>query len=97
MAFSIIITPIAQQHIENAEDYYFKKANAVIALNFYNELQNCYSILESNPYFQIRVKNYRALPMKNFPYLIFFELLEKENKVKILAVFQSQQDTEKYP
>jgi len=42
-------------------------------------------------------KQYKALPLKHFPFLLFFEVLEKQRVVKILALFNTSQNPEKYP
>lgn len=97
MGYKILVTPIAQTQFEEAITYYLKVATANVALNFSNVVEKAYSKLEINPHFQIRVKNYRAIPTEIFPYLIFFEILEEENIVKILSVFNTHQNPKKYP
>lgn len=56
-----------------------------------------YDILELNPFFQIRYKKARAVPFKSLPYLLLFELIEKNKMVYIYSVFNTYQDTNKYP
>jgi plasmid stabilization system protein ParE len=97
MAYIIIIEPYAQQDIEQAYDYYLNNVNQHVAELFYQDLQETYSALNINPFYQIRTKNYRALPLKKFPFLIFFQVFEQEQKVKILALFNTHQNTDKYP
>jgi hypothetical protein len=67
-----------------------------VLINLYDEIENAYATLKTNPFFQIRSKHYRALPLKKYPYLIFFEVLEKERIVKVLSFFNTPQDHKKW-
>jgi hypothetical protein len=62
-----------------------------------NDIAQAYDALKVNPFYQIRSKHYRALPLKNFPYLLFFEVLEQQHIVKVLALFNTPLDPQKYP
>jgi plasmid stabilization system protein ParE len=97
MAYRLLITPIAQQNIEQAFNYYLEEAGDSIADMFYDDLQFAYNSLEINPFYQVRVKRYRALPLRKFPYLLFFEIVEESNLVKILSLFHTSQDPNKWP
>ena len=97
MGYRIIVSPIAHENVDDTIAYYKENANNEIASAFYDELQECYKSLELNPYFQVRVKWYRAIPIKKFPYLIFFEVNESEKLVRVLAVFNTYQDPDKWP
>ena len=96
MAYTLIIEPSAQADIEEAYDYYFTKGIHVAELLF-EDLQHAYNVLAINPFFQIRTKNYRALPLKSFSYLFFFIIDEEKKHVKIIALFNTNQNTNKYP
>ncbi len=65
MGFKIIVSKKAQEEIENAVAYY-AEINISLALRFYNELSETYKKLEINPDYQIRHKNFRAIPLKVF-------------------------------
>ncbi|MBC7450455.1 MAG: type II toxin-antitoxin system RelE/ParE family toxin [Cytophagales bacterium] len=97
MHYTILINHEAQLDIERAYNYYFETINHTIAELFYNDLQEAYSALSINPFYQIRTKTYRAIPLKKFPFLLFFQVVEEQQKVKILALFNTHQDTNKYP
>jgi len=97
MTYTLIINPEAQQDIEQAYNYYSNQVSTQVAELFYDDLQESYSALQINPFYQIRIKHYRAIPLKKFPYLLFFEIIVDKNIVKILALFNTYQDTEKYP
>ena len=96
MPFLLSIEPSAHKDIEKAYDYYLDKGLHVADL-FYDDLQHAYHVLAINPFYQFRTTNYRALPLKSFPFLIFFQVDERQQKVKILALFNTHQDTSKYP
>jgi plasmid stabilization system protein ParE len=96
MPYNILIEPAAQVDIEKAYDYYFTKGIHVADL-FFDDLQHAYHVLAINPFYQFRTKNYRALPLKSFPFLIFFQVDQINLNVKILALFNTHQDTTKYP
>lgn len=76
MAYKIIVSPIAQMHIDETIEYYMKKASVLVASKFYNELQDCYKNLELNPFNQIRIKTYRAVPLDKFHILFFTNLMK---------------------
>jgi plasmid stabilization system protein ParE len=97
MVYKIIISPVAQDNIDDAIDYYIGNASLEVAISFYNELQTCYVSLRLNPLFQMRSKKYRAVPVKKFPFLIFFEVDEGQALVRILAVINTYQDSKKWP
>ena len=97
MGYSLLITPIAHENIQEAYDYYYDAASPSVAELFYDDLQEAYTVLETNPYYQIRTKNYRALPLKKFPYLVFFEINEEKQVVKVLALFHTSQNPTKWP
>lgn len=97
MSYTLIFDAEAYQDIKEAYNYYFDEAGPKIAELFNDDLQEAFKALQINPFYQIRTKNYRALPLKKFPFLLFFQVFEQKPKVKILALFNTNQDTEKYP
>ena len=98
MAFKIVIEPRALTEIDMAFEYYRNLTdNDKLLLNLYEDIESAFDALKENPFYQVRTKNYRALPLEKFPYLLFFEILEKQNIVKVLALFNTSQDPKKYP
>jgi hypothetical protein len=98
MAYKVVVESGAQADIDKAFEYYISVTdNDKVLINLWNDIEHSYSALKINPFYQIRCKHYRALPLKNFPYLLFFEVLEKQRIVKVLALFNTQQDSKKYP
>ena len=97
MNYTLIFDPEAYQDIEQAYNYYFDQVSPQVAELFNSDLQDAFQALQINPFYQIRTRNYRALPLKKFPYLLFFEVFSEQPKVKVLALFNTNQDTDKYP
>ncbi len=95
--FKIFITPYAALDIELTYKYYLEKANSQIAKKFKNEINGAFRILKRYPYFQIKTKTYRAIQLKVFPFLIFYEINENNNIIKILSVFHTSQSPLKWP
>ena len=96
MGFKVIVSKKAQNEIENATEYY-AEINLNLALRFYNELSETYKKLELNPDYQVRHKNYRAIPLKVFPFLLFYVYDENSKFIKILSCFHTSKKTKKYP
>ena len=78
MDFKIIVSKKAQDEIENANDYY-AEININLAFKFFSELTETYNKLELNPNYQIKHKNYRAIPLKIFPFLLLY-IVDEDNK-----------------
>jgi plasmid stabilization system protein ParE len=95
MDYKLVITPLAQKDIEKAIEYYTEvSTNAPV--NFLNAIENAYKTLEINPHFRILYKNYRALPLKKFPFILVF-IINNENEVIVNACFHTSKSTKKYP
>lgn len=96
MSYSLVILERAQEEIDEAYEYYSEISYGVMK-SFDHQLEQVYQSWETNPFFQFRYKNLRALPFKSFPYLIFFSVDEQEKIVYIYSIFNTNQDPHKYP
>jgi plasmid stabilization system protein ParE len=96
MGFEIIVSKKAQNEIENATAYY-AEINLNLAHKFYLELSETYKSLQLNPDFQIRHKNYRGIPLKKFPFLLFYVYNEESKIIRILSCFHTSKNSKKYP
>ena len=96
MAFKIVIEPRAIVEAQTAINYYEGKQTG-LGEKFKTTLNNYIKSLAENPYYQTRYKDYRALPLTKFPYILFFYINENKNTVYIIALFHSAQNPEKYP
>jgi hypothetical protein len=91
MNYSIFIHDDAQIEIKDALNYYLNLSRQA-GLNFYNEINNAIEILEHNPKFEIRYKDYRVIQIGNFPYLLHFIVNEKDQKVEIYGLRSTYKD-----
>ena len=96
MAFKINISATATRNIDNAVEYY-KNVYPSSAKNFKKKLLEGFNVLKNNPYFLVKYGEVRAFPVKKFPYLLLFDIDEKDKIVNILSVFCTHQNPEKYP
>jgi toxin ParE1/3/4 len=96
MEYKLIVSPRAQTEIEDAIDYYaLYSSNA--SLTFIRMLKYAYKILETNPFFEVRYKNIRAIKISKYPYLLYFTINENERTVSIHACFNNKQNPSKRP
>ncbi len=96
MAFDILVSPIAERNIDDAIRYY-KIYSPSAAKNFRKKLFDVFKSLQINPFFTVKYRNVRAVPLKKLPYLVFFEIYEEEQIINIISVFCTHQNPEKYP
>ena len=94
MAFNIVVEPGALSDIQNAIDYY-DRHQVGLGKKFIAAFEKQITYLIQNPFFRIVYKDYRALPIKKFPFIIFFYI--DNNTVFIVAVFNTHQDPKRYP
>jgi hypothetical protein len=85
MSYSIFIQDEAKIEIKDALNYYFNISRQV-GLDFYDEITKAIEILELNPKFEIRYKDYRVLQIGNFPFLFHFIVNEKDKEVEIYGL-----------
>ncbi|MGB6093945.1 MAG: type II toxin-antitoxin system RelE/ParE family toxin [Moheibacter sp.] len=97
MTYEIVITPVAQNHIEDAINYYKNKASNKVAGMFIDDYKKTFRDIQKVLYFKIFFENFRGKPMKKFPFIVFYTLDEQQKIIFIKAVFNTHQDTNKYP
>ena len=76
MVFKIILDNRAFNDIDDAVDYYHK-LSPPLTKRFVSDIRRAMKALTKNPFFQIRYKDYRCLPLKNFPFMIHYTVDEK--------------------
>lgn len=97
MAYKIRVSPVAKANVREAVAYYKKKASLQVAQNFLKDYELTLKTIAQNPFFQVYYKDFRGLPLKKYPYIIFYQIDEEKNLISIKAVFQGNQDTGKRP
>ncbi len=96
MAYKIIVSPRAQNEIEEAVDYYSR--NSIDAPeHFFSFLKNAFNELENKPFLRIRYKNIRAINIRKFPFLLYFVINERKKTVRILSCFHNKRNPGKRP
>jgi hypothetical protein len=96
MSFKIVIEPRAIFDIQEAVDYYdFKQIG--LGEYFFQALEDHIEVVRNNPFFQIRYKDYYGLPIKKFPFIIFYFIQEEEKIVYVVSVFNTSLNPKKYP
>lgn len=96
MKYEIVFQPRAITEIQNSI-YYYDNQQVGLGEKFYNELFEYIEAIIINPFYKILAQNIRVLPLKKFPYIIFYWIDEIEKKVYIEAVFHTSQNSENYP
>lgn len=96
MKYEIVFQPKAITEIQNSIDYYDEQQFG-LGEKFYNELFEYIEAIIINPFYKILAQNIRVLPLKKFPFIIFYWVDEIEKKVYIEAVFHTSQNSENYP
>jgi len=96
MAFKVVIEPRALAETQQAINYYNWKLFG-LGKKFERALDEHIRLISKNPFFQVRYKDYRALPIKNFPFKIIYLINENKRIVYIMAVFHTSQNPYKQP
>jgi toxin ParE1/3/4 len=96
MPFTIVIEKRALKDAQKAIDYYDEQAIG-LGKKFNTALDKHIETIAKNPFYQLRYKDYRALPIKKFPYLILFYIKESINTVYIIAISNTKQNIDKLP
>jgi plasmid stabilization system protein ParE len=91
MPFKVLIEPRALADIQQAIDYYDSRQPG-LGKKFEASVDKHFSSLSKNPFFQIRYKGIRCLPIKKFPFLIHFIIDEKRKVVFIISVFHTSKN-----
>lgn len=96
MAFTVVIEKRALKDVQKAIDYYDGQLVG-LGKKFNSVLDKHITAIATNPFYQLRYKDYRALPIKKYPYLILFYINETSGTVYITAIFHTKQHTTKLP
>lgn len=96
MIYKIVISKLASLEIEKSIEFYESRKKG-LGKEFLSYLKGYFSILKTNPkLFQITRKSiYRELPMKKFPFVIIYEIIN--NDVVIYSVFHTSRNPSKKP
>ena len=91
MIYKKILLPHAFQDIKEINLYY-KSVSGTLVKKFNDNLKAEINLISKNPLlFQIRYDNFRVSKIKDFPYIIHFEIFE--NTIIIDAISHSSRDS----
>lgn len=65
---------------------YYKNLSKDLGDKFYNEVRNVIESLKINPFYQADSNNFRKIPVKKFPYKVFFKVDEEKKTVYVEAI-----------
>ncbi|MGJ8683610.1 MAG: type II toxin-antitoxin system RelE/ParE family toxin [Nonlabens sp.] len=94
--YSLLVQPRFENEVDEALEYY-QEISPQVRKAFNNQLLACFQALSQNPFYQVRYKEVRAIPVKRFPYVLFFKIVENSRKVMLLSCFQANQSPLKNP
>lgn len=97
MSYRIVLTPIAKINIDQATAYYKTEVSVSVAKLFIEDYRKSFKTIVINPYFKIYFNNFRGLPLKKFPYILFYTIDENLKIITLKALFHTSQNPTKYP
>lgn len=97
MAFKVKVSSFAKDNIRNAIHFYSNEASKNIARKFIEDYIQTVQSIQLSPYFKIYYKDFRGLPLKKFPFIIFYQLDIENSQILIKAIFNTNQNPNKYP
>lgn len=95
MVFKVIIDNRAFKDIDETIAYYHK-ISPQVTKRFVSDIRKAIKELSKNPFFQIRYKDYRCLPLKKFPFMIHYIVDEKKSVVQVFALINTSKNTDKW-
>jgi len=87
------VNPQAKIDIQDQIHFYNDKQKG-LGKRFYNDVKSTFKTIRKNPFFQIRYKDVRCLPLKKFPAMVHYTVDEKQ--ITVRAVFHTSQDPQKW-
>lgn len=97
MAYKVKISPIAKADVRKAVAYYKKEASLKVAQNFVKDYELTLQKILQNPFFQIYYRDFRGLVFNKYPYIIFYQIDEKNKFILVKSVFNASQNIGKRP
>ena len=95
MAFKIQIDQEASEDIQKAIEWYNQHRTG-LGRRFHEIVKTSINGLSRHPFYAIRYRNVRCLPLKKFPYMIHYTVDETHKIVVIQAVFHTSRDPERW-
>lgn len=97
MEFEIKITPLAKNNVREAVRFYKENVSLKIAQKFIQDYEIVLKTLQKVPYSRTYYKDFRGVPLKKFPYIVFYQVDSEKKQILVKGVFNTYQNPTKYP
>jgi toxin ParE1/3/4 len=97
MIYKIIVTPDVISEIDATIKYYKSRASLKIARDFINDYRKTFKDIQRTKYFKVYFQDFRVVPMKKFPYILFYTIDDRSKIITIKGIFHTSQNPDKYP
>jgi len=92
MTFQVDFVPEAKRDILDSI-FWYNNQKENLGFDFYNKIEATITKVVSQPLsYAVRFKQVRAAKLEKFPYLIYFLLNEREDKIIIIAVLDTSRN-----
>lgn len=95
MKYTLKIKKEAHQDIQEGIKWYNSKQKG-LGQKFHVAIKKEYEVICKNPYFQIRYKNVRCLPIKKYPYMLHYIVNEEKKEIILLGVTNTYKSPENW-
>ena len=92
--YLLIIDSRAIDDIQRAFEYY-NEIYGDLGEKFENAVKASIAQIQQNPFYQVKYKDIRSLPLKKFPYSFHYTIDEKYGEVHVLALIHTASDPDK--
>ena len=82
--YQVNLDPEAVIEIQEGIEFYDEQMPG-LGRKFENTVNKHVVAISKNPFYQIRFKNIRCLPIKKYPYIILFKINESEQSVRVIS------------
>ncbi len=96
VTFRAVIDSNGLADLQQAINYYEEKQKG-LGERFLYVVQLHVDIIAANPYYKVLYKDYRALYVKKFPFIIVYYIVEQTKTVYISSIFHTSQNPDKLP
>jgi|SRR5690554_6045697 len=94
--FTLDIEPEAFDDIKEAVNFYNSRKPG-LGKRFFNTIDKHFDFLMKNySSFAVRYDDIRCMPVKKFPYMIHYRVLENQQTVSVKAIFCTHNDPDKW-
>lgn len=92
MKYQILLTPDANDDLLSAISWYEAQKKG-LSIQFYNEVALAIDIIGSHPHlFAIKRKSIRLMPVKRFPFSIYYKFELRNKRVIVLAILHQSRN-----